>query len=65
MRKNLTWSPEPKRKKSDLVYKNIVEMKAASVPLHTDHHITNPDAVQAAEALLLLQNSESEQVSST
>lgn len=63
MRKNLTWSPEPKRKKRDLVVKNIVEMMATRVPLHTDHHITNPDAVLAAKALLMLQNSESEQVS--
>lgn len=53
MRKSLTRSPEPKRKKSDFVDKNFVEIKSN----------TNHDAVQAAEALLMLQNSENERVS--
>ncbi|XP_061191757.1 uncharacterized protein LOC133199999 [Saccostrea echinata] len=63
VRKNLTWSPEPKRKKSDLVNIDIVETKATSAPSDEDHCTTNHDTVQAAEALLMLQNSESEQVS--
>lgn len=65
MRKSLTRSPEPKRKKSDLVDKNFVEIKAAGVPPDMDHHITNHDAVKAAEALLMFQNSENERVSLT
>lgn len=39
-------------------------MKAAVVPPDTDHHVTNEDAVQAAEALLMLQNSENERAMS-
>lgn len=61
MRKHLTWSPEPKRKKSDLLNINIVETKAATAQSEKDHHIINHDAVH--KALFMLQNSESEQVS--
>lgn len=59
----LTWSPKLKRKKIDLVYINIVETNAANALSDEDHHIINHDAIQTTEALLMLQNSESEQAS--
>ncbi|XP_062601105.1 uncharacterized protein LOC134262791 [Saccostrea cucullata] len=64
VRKNLTWSPEPKRKKSDLGNIDIAQTEAASATSTEDHPIAklNLDTVQAAEALLMLQNSESEEV---
>ena len=58
VRNQLQRPPDPKRPRNDFLHENVVTVEAATVDSAFDHN-----RVQAAEALLMFQNFEKNQVS--